>query len=396
MSYFNEIKTRYANSPSIDAFARARVASPASLFDGKLISPTGIFQWDDQETAGSGTGSTWDANAATVLLEVGAAAGTRVRQTKQRFNYQPGKSQSVNITGVFGSPATGITRRVGCFDADNGIFLEIGPTTPAFKIRNQGSDSGVNQANWNIDKFDGTGPSGVTLDFSKAQILAIDYEWLGVGRVRVGFYVNGAVVYAHQFLHANAATSTYMGSPNLPIRYEIANDGNGGAAELLCICSNVSSEGGQHPIGSPRGSIGVNQVGVSTGDTVVLAGVRPQASYLDTVLQILHLSAIAGSANDAFKMMLLLNPTHSVAPTWANINNSAMQHITAATGTITDFGTVLMAGNVVTGDAINIDFRNDASPGALIDGTVDEIVLVGTAVTNSISMSGSLNWFEFH
>jgi len=72
--------------------------------------------WDDAETSGGGTSSALDTDRASYTLSVSAStAGTRVRQTKQRFNYQPGKSQLAAITAVLGANQTGITRRVGLF-----------------------------------------------------------------------------------------------------------------------------------------------------------------------------------------------------------------------------------------------------------------------------------------
>jgi len=59
--------------------------------------------------------------------------------------------------------------------------------------------------------------------------------------------VDGVPTYLHQFNHANHSAGVYMTTPNLPIRYEISNDGTGAAAEMECICSSVMSEGGQHP-----------------------------------------------------------------------------------------------------------------------------------------------------
>ena len=112
------------NQPARDAFQRVRMSSPVTVFDSKTLSDNLPLIYDDQQTSGSGTTSTFSANRASVTLAVSAStAGTRVRQTFQRFNYQPGKSQLVLITGIIGTGSSGITKRFGLFDDSNGLFF---------------------------------------------------------------------------------------------------------------------------------------------------------------------------------------------------------------------------------------------------------------------------------
>lgn len=82
----------------------------------------------------------------------------------------------------------------------------------------------VAQANWNIDKMDGTGPSGYSLDLTKTQMLYMDYSWYGAGAIRFGFKdIKGEVVYCHRFIHNNSLTEAYLRSGNLPARFETNN-----------------------------------------------------------------------------------------------------------------------------------------------------------------------------
>lgn len=83
------------------------------------------------------------------------------------------------------------------------------------------SQQRVAQSSWNIDKCDGTGPSGFTLDLTKMQMLYIDYSWYGAGAIRFGFKnQRGEIIYAHRIPNANLRTEAYMRSGNLPSRYE--------------------------------------------------------------------------------------------------------------------------------------------------------------------------------
>ena len=87
-------------------------------------------------------------------------------------------------------------------------------------------DVRVAQEDWNIDKADGTGPSGFILDMTKIQMAYIDYSWYGAGKIRFGFKdTRGHVKYMHEFLHNNRLEEAYMRSGNIPGRYEIENYG---------------------------------------------------------------------------------------------------------------------------------------------------------------------------
>ena len=79
-----------------------------------------------------------------------------------------------------------------------------------------------NQSEWNIDRMDGTGSSGYTLDLTKMQMFYMDYSWYGAGFIRWGFRsLDGNVQYAHKIPNNNQNTEAYMRSGNLPARYEV-------------------------------------------------------------------------------------------------------------------------------------------------------------------------------
>lgn len=82
-------------------------------------------------------------------------------------------------------------------------------------------DTRVAQSQFNLDKCDGTGPSGFNLDLNKMQMIYMDYSWYGAGAIRYGFKnQRGEVIYCHRTPNANFRTEAYMRSGNLPTRYE--------------------------------------------------------------------------------------------------------------------------------------------------------------------------------
>ncbi len=82
-------------------------------------------------------------------------------------------------------------------------------------------DTRIRQAEFNIDKLDGTGPSGYNIDLTKMQMFYIDYSWYGAGFIRWGLRGStGDVIYCHKLINNNVNAEAYMRSGNLPGRYE--------------------------------------------------------------------------------------------------------------------------------------------------------------------------------
>jgi hypothetical protein len=237
------------NPTLIDAFSRLRVSNPLTLFD------TRAMYYDHGQFASNLVASgnvVYNANSSTYLMSVTANNDAVYRETVKTFVYQPGKSLLVLNTFCGNTPAAGLVQRVGYFNDENGIYFEINGTTKNMVIRSSSTGSltyeTVPQSSWNGDRLDGSGgannPSGITLNVDRDQIFWMDIEWLGVGSVRTGFVINGQFIICHTFNHANQSgnVTTYMGTANLPCRYELISTGPAG--NLRQICSTVISEGG--------------------------------------------------------------------------------------------------------------------------------------------------------
>jgi len=79
----------------------------------------------------------------------------------------------------------------------------------------------IPQSSWNIDRMDGTGPSGFNINLTRMQMFYIDYSWYGAGFIRYGFRgTTGDVIYGHKLANNNINYLAYMRSGNLPARYE--------------------------------------------------------------------------------------------------------------------------------------------------------------------------------
>jgi hypothetical protein len=410
ITFTDTVDIKYpAGSVNLGSFGRLRVANPETIFDSKQLFNSSSIFWDDQETEGSGTTNTYDTNRASSILSVSNnTLGRRVRQTFQTFNYQPGKSQLVLTTWVNIATTSGITKRIGLFDSKDGLFYNSQDGVLSFVRRSSvtGSpvDEVVTQPNWNLDKLDGTGESGVTLDPTKAQIGFFDFEWLGVGIVRMGFVIGGQIIYAHQFLHSNRITSVYMSTPNLPLRSEIYNDGSGSADSFEIICSTVISEGGFEPVGVFRWiSTGITAIQAnSVGTYYMICGLRinPLLTFSGAV-GIIDKISIINRNNDDFEWLVVFDPTLDVAPVWTDIPNSAFQ-TTNGEGSSPSLTTVSNLGTVINGGFIRANTQGGATDlasdalrlGKAIDGTPNEAYLIAQPASTGADILGGIRFRE--
>lgn len=241
------------------------------------------------------------------------------------------------------SPAkTGLRQRVGYFGDDNGLFLELNGSSLSFikrsSVSGSLSETAVAQTSWNGDKLDGTGASGLTLDITKAQILWMDLEWLGVGSVRMGFVINGKFILCHTFNHANLIESTYITTASLPLRYEINNtSATSGSSTLKQICSTVISEGGYELRGGQQAlsfNVGspYNLITVANTDYPVTT-IRLKSTRLDAIVVLSALSILAVSTADYRWKLIMGGTTTGGSGTWVSAGtDSSVEYKQDATG----------------------------------------------------------------
>ena len=289
-----------------DAFGRLKVSNPFTLFDSShRYRDNGL--WSTYLSA-TGASATFNASQGLVDLTINAVSGSEViRETTKVFAYQPGKSLLVMSTFVMNPAKDHLEQKVGYYGDENGMYLELSGSILKFVKRSFVTGAVVEtqavQSDWNGDKLDGTGPSGLTLDITKAQILWMDFEWLGVGTVRMGLVINGQLILCHSFHHANLITSTYITTASLPLRYEIRNvetPSPATSSTLKQICSTVISEGGyqlngaQQAIGTPIGTART-LASANTFYPVVSLKLKTSPDRLDAIVILTALSILPNS-----------------------------------------------------------------------------------------------------
>lgn len=412
----NPINVTYADNAHCDAFGRLRVSQPTTLFDTKLLHSKNQLFFSQVVSSGNIFYNNDDASMTIATSGIGYA----IRQTTQRFNYQPGKSQLAMFTGVLSADNIS-TKRYGLFNSltaapyspDVGLYFQASNNQMSVWIQNGGNlvpSQSATQVNWNIDTFSlsGINPSGKVLDFTKAQIFVIEYEWLGVGRVRFGFDVDGRTYWAHQFTNANKFNGVYMRTPNLPIRAEVVQTGSGFAA-MKQICATVMSEGGADFTGVTRavdtGNSSLSAIGsVAVGVRFPMLGLRLQWNKLDSVNEVLNAAVLSlpvgtgtNTTASALKYELVLNPTVSNGGTWTSISDSNFDYwVGTGSETITS-GTLIASGFVMSGSIIDLSgfrFEKFMRLGCSINGNRDRLYLVVTPLQATGGLFGSLSFIE--
>lgn len=404
------------DTPALDAFSRLRVSNPSSSFDSQHEYDTSPIFWQNDITDTSGNATlTHLPDESGVLLTV-EAEDVVINQTRNYHRYQPGKSQQILMTFAFGAGNAAVTKRVGYFDANNGIYLQQVGDTLSWVLRSNVTgtvvNNVVNQPDWSIDPmFTGKSlnPSGIKLDPTKSQIAIIDLEWLGVGRVRVGFIIGGQIIYVHEFINANNHTSSYMTTANLPVRYEIsATAGLVGSGTMRQICSSVNSEGGfqdERFVTVGQGNVAARAV---TTRLPIMA-IRPKLTF----------NSIVNRTQIILERFSILTLTEGVyyelvwggaitGGSWADVN-ATHSTVEINTGPTAISGGLVIEASHAFGNASGANVRagtitqggRPRLPLALaIDGThpttpfSDTLALVATSLAGATNVYGAINWRE--
>ncbi len=348
---------------SQDAFGRQRVSNPTTIFDSQLQYDEVDLDWNEK-LAGAGA-VTHDAAGSFAILSVGTTSGDGVIRQSPYQRYQSGKSQLLLASFDFAEAVTNCVKRVGYFDDDNGIYLEMDGSAVSVVLRSKVSGSVVNtsvaQAAWNGDRHDGNGASGITLDLTKSQVFWCDMEWLGSGTVRCGFYHFGRPHVVHSFHNTNVANKPYMTTANLPVRYQITNDGTLGSTTLMRqVCSTVVSEGGFATDFGFTFAAGNGATGISVTTRRAILSIRPKATFNSIIVRALILPVEFGvfvTGKDAF-VELIYNPTLGGTPSWASVNDDSLVEFDIA-GTTISGGIVIAHEHIPVGQGKGAAIAND-------------------------------------
>ncbi len=416
---------------SVDAFGKLRVSMPNTLIDIRFPANSvssganSNFLKNSTQIVSKSSGSYSATYEKSKAIISGTNAGYYISQSRNYVVYQPGKSLLFMSSGIINPSNSNFTSRLGFFDNEfttsasyptvyNGVYFEYTSGSISVNIKND-SVTSISQSSWNIDKMNGSGTSGLNLDFTKTQLFVIDMEWLGVGRVRFGFYAYGRIHYVHQITNVNILTSPYTNNINLPICYSLhSTNSSAGSATIRQICSTVISEGGYNPVGRPfsvsnsqEGSD--NPVTVPTSETALLAIRGGGVNYYHQNIIPTGISIIDTATNNnlLYRLRLYQDGNFGGSITWSSVdsNHSVVQY--AKSGAISGFSStnsmILDQGYFYGRGTIAFNGLGDVFNNlvlqltANIDNTSDILILTCEKIgQNSTTVYSTISWQEIY
>jgi hypothetical protein len=399
MSYIFNNQIAYSDSVNLDAFGRLRVSETRSLLELKYDQDKLPNQVD--ELVNGSASSTLDSTNACVIMSVSNTGGYVIRQSKERAIYQPGKSQLCDFSFSDFQLDSNVIKRVGYFSSTtaatydsqfDGFFLESNGVNN--KISFQMWKTGTLILSAATDTWDSSEVNPSTIDWSKTHLMAVDFQWLGVGRVRFGMNLSGNTYVFKTNSGTNNLDDVYMSSPDQPIRYEIRS--SGGTGSFHQICSAISDEGTRNILKRTGSVSQINTVTLSTSGTKYpFIGLRASPIYDQVTIQLTN-TQILNTSNDDFLVTVEINPTISSGMTYSSGNTAEWQYsLGNGAQTVTSDGVIIAGfiGQAGTSALTTIELNEtEIKPGRKIDGTVDQLWVCITPLGAAATFIGSTNF----
>lgn len=406
----------YNSDINKDVFYRNKVSMATTIADIKHIYDKNPNQIEEKIV--SGGASVYNINSY-VSMKVYNPNDSVIRQTKEYYIYQSGKSKTCLFTGVLNmlTDTSGFTSRIGCFDnhfdknvdsGGNGLFFEL--TNNIFYVvlrygsTNQ-TDIKIPQSQFSHDRLDGLGPSKLKINrFDQTMIFQIDFQWLGSGIIRYFIHINGIPILLHIFEN-RYIQQPYIKSGDLPIRYEITKIGiNDNIGEMRHICSAIQIESGYNLLGFQKYESILSQtpITVSSPTLTPLFSIKLKNNCIRSFIKNFRFNILnTGSSGNPIFVALLLNPTFSGSLTWTDKPNSIIQY-SISNNTITNLSNVeYVYQDYIQGNTNRTSYNDALSEiymplTSSIAGVSDILSICVAKIGGNVNIYSGFNWIEFH
>jgi len=349
-----------------------------------------------------------------------------IYQSKPYMPYQADSIIVIRIGAILRTTAivNYNTARIGYYDDknDKDIAADIGGSGVFFQLDSDGTvsvgrrtfDTGtqmdiiVPQSAWNLDKLNGTGSSGYTLNIAKTQIFSFDIEMNG-GRIRYGFNIQGNTVYVHQFLVTNTLNEATLFNYSLPVRAELINSSPGGdgiiqgAAQMeiystsVDLCGNSNSITPSYPFNYTANSLlDCATILNKTGDHRPLISIRLKPIYARATIWPKRID-IDSETGSVILWRLILNPT-GMTPVWADVSTKSFAQYSTNDNVVTigSNSVVIASGYMSTLFTSDVqDLFSTYGLHASIDGILPDVLTLSVEfVRGSAKVRGTVSWIE--
>ncbi len=400
----------FSEMGTVDSFGRLRISENRTLFTSQYNQNKSPEKYDEIISNASGNASSiYSSTTASVTMNVGRNDFI-IRKTRRNMVYYPGKSQQVLISGIM-SIQNNITKRIGAYTSEftspynprNGIYLETSGGQIFACIVNNGIVNAIQQSNWNRDKLDGTGTSGITLDLTKTQSFYITYSWIS-GQVDFGFYFGNNLIIAHSYVHTNQGTFAFMATPNVPITTEIRGANiSGTSGSLVHLSSSVSTEGGDESLLDPfsAGRFITNnadgELNNPRNDQInVLMSLKIKNNIEGGVAFIKSFSTVT-DGSDKIGIFIYLNPTFNNSVPFTSTSPDSIVEFNNTTDRntwITSSERVLYRTYSGESNSISSNLLDTPIPLSMSINGVGDIISIGITTDTTNDIYGSFNWVE--
>jgi len=385
----------------LDAFRRFSVAAPFKLFEYSANHPLDTTRYFSPLNAGSGTVLRNSTKTQIELTTTSASGDKASIRTRRNIQYNKGNAQEIFII-YRPNPTLNRRERWGYFDDNNGIYFEHDGTDARLVIRSSTSGSVVNTTiernSWD-DPLDGTGPSGLSIDWTKQTVFKIDFGWLSSRGARFFVDIAGTFVLVHTYYISNTLVVPFMATANLPIQFEVENTGaTSGTVTSSFTCFAVQSSGSGVQEGPVRIlNSGVTPKALSTTESFV-TGIRINSNFPNASLQALKTAMFPVSGTDNAFFKIIYNPTLTGA-TWTPGESGVFDYLTALTsyanGSIVGSGYFsLNVKNQIASESKS-EIKSDLYIGREASGTSDALIIVAQTDSGTGSIFYNFTFKEF-
>lgn len=332
--------------------------------------------------------------------------------TKKYMRYSPGQTHKITIAAAIGQAQTNVEKRWGLFTEFNGFFFKQ-TSSGFFVCRRTGGagspvvETSIAQADFNRDKLDGTGASGLNLNLANHGIYFIEWDWHGAGVIKFGVVYAHELVYCHELEFDFTQLGPSIRSPSMPINVEINNVGTLTTAPTISIAAVSAYKDGADkvvPNYAFSASRGTSAVTVPSNALRPLISIRPKTSFnglLARVSLVPEELQVLSATNNLF-VQVVLNGTLTGA-NFQSVNqySNAERDITATaiTGGVVVWegyvsaGTSLLTGEVagsVVGSMetweLNVSYNLQVP---------DTLTIVAQSLGNNNTTYASIKWKEY-
>ncbi|NEU05000.1 hypothetical protein [Clostridium senegalense] len=287
-------------------------------------------------TANGGTATQGDSMA--ILSTSTANNGSARIATRKVLRYSPGLGGLARFTAVFTTGVSNSQQIIGLGDDTDGFYFGYNGTDFSILRIQNSTLSWTSQANWNVDKMNGTGPSGMTLDPTKGNVYTIQFQWLGFGVIN--YYVTstttGQPILVHRIQYPNTAIVPSVYNPSFPLTAKVVNSGNTSNVVLKTPSAMAFCEGD----GYSQAIITRNSVSNSVALTIptnqnvlTLLNTSTFASKVNRTRIRLDFVSTSVDGSKAVNFKLIRNATFGTTLTYTpiNANTSVIQYSTTQT-----------------------------------------------------------------